>query len=101
MLAAILRRINRSKNQENKGVGGQSDLDSEEDDDAAAEARQHQNKIEKIINQKSKSIADVLLSDGLNNFYGNFLQQHAHPFARQHRDPNGKTSKADPQRVGK
>jgi len=76
-------------------------LDSGEEDDAAAEARHHQNKIETIINQKSKSIADVLLSDGLNNFYGNFLQQHMHPFAKKHRDPKGNAGKADPQRVGR
>ena len=31
------------------------------------------NEIENIINQKSKSIADVLLNDGLNNFYGQFM----------------------------
>jgi len=82
VLAAILKRINRTKNQEDKCVGGQADLDSDEDE-ATAEARQHQEKIETIINQKSRSIADVLLNDGLNNFYGTFLQHQAHPFAKK------------------
>ena len=88
VLAAILKRIDRSKNQEDKAVGGQSDLDSG-DDEAAAEARHHQNKIATIIDQKSKSIADVLLNDGLHNFYGNFLRQQAHPFAKRQGGPLG------------
>jgi len=78
-----LKRINRQKHQQNVCVGGQSDLESEDED-----GRQEASKIETIINQKSKSIADVLLNDGLSNLYGNFFKQNLnqgglHPFARR------------------
>ena len=33
------------------------------------------NRLDTIIEKKSKSIADVLVSDGLNKFYGNLFQQ--------------------------
>ena len=65
----ILKRIQRSKDQVNVGTDVQSELESPEDseDDGRGQV------IETIINQKSKSIADVLLNDGLNKFYGNFF----------------------------
>ena len=72
----------KNQNVANKCVGGQSDLESEDSDNNGP------NEIENIINQKSKTIADVLLNDGLSNFYGNYFQKHmkglgAHPFAKK------------------
>ena len=89
LLNTILKRINRSKDQVHKATDVQSDLESPEDseDDARGQV------IETIINQKSKSIADVLLNDGLNKFYGNFFGQSAHPYARQQKDEQVATRK--------
>lgn len=57
ILASILKRIDRQKNTQNVGIGVQSDLESESDD--------QDDRIEQIVNTKSKSIADVLLNEGL------------------------------------
>lgn len=77
ILKAILKRLDKSKNQKNKCVGGQSDLGSdygsETDRDGARKAKKNtnHNQIEEIINSKSKSIADVLLNEKFNNYHQN------------------------------
>lgn len=73
ILSAILRRIDKQKNTQNAEV--QAELGSVNEDE---------DQIEQIVNRKSKSIADVLLSEGLAQLYGNFVQQHNHPYARNH-----------------
>ena len=64
-----MRRIKTSKNNVDKQIGGQSDLESLEDEDY----RDKKANIDNIISAKSKSIADVLLNDGIKKFYGNYF----------------------------
>ena len=64
-----MRRIKTSKNNVDKQIGGQSDLESLEDEDY----RDRKANIDNIISAKSKSIADVLLNDGIKKFYGNYF----------------------------
>jgi hypothetical protein len=52
-----------------KQIGGQSDLESLEDEDY----KDRKANIDNIISAKSKSIADVLLNDGIKKFYGNYF----------------------------
>ena len=59
MLNSILKILDKQKNHATKGTGVQSDLDS------LSDAAEENERIEKIVNQKSKSIADVLLNEGL------------------------------------
>ena len=68
ILNAILKRINKQRNQIDQGIGAQSDLESLSGDESQDQ------RIEQIVNQKSKSIADVLLTEGLGQLYGNFFQ---------------------------
>lgn len=99
LLNTILKRINRSKNLVNKGTEVQSDLESLEDSDEDPRGQV----IETIINQKSKSIADVLLNDGLNKLYGNFFGQNAHPYARQQQEERAaepRKAKAEGRKIG-
>ena len=69
VINAILRRIKTSKNNVDKEIGAQSDLESLEDDEYYARKKN----IDNIISAKSKSIADVLLNDGIKKFYGNYF----------------------------
>ena len=91
-----MRRIKTSKNNVDKQIGGQSDLESLEDEDY----RDRKANIDNIISAKSKSIADVLLNDGIKKFYGNYFQQEMHPYARTKKVERKITNQIDPKFVG-
>lgn len=94
---AVIKRIKTSKNNIDKKVGGQSDLESLDDED---DIKNKKRSIDNIISQKTKSIADVLLNDGIKRFYGSYFQQELHPYARNKRVERKITNPVDPKVIG-
>lgn len=73
LMTAIKNRLEKHGLYRTQCVGGQSDLGSSAENSPVRQ--RSTNQLESIIENKSKSIADALVSDGLNKFYGNFFQQ--------------------------
>ena len=84
IMQAIKNRLDKHNNMRNKCTSAQSDLGSSDDEDSPI---RKPTEIENIIDGKAKSIADVLVNDGLNQFYGNLFKQsllksNKHPSAK-------------------
>ena len=74
IVKAVRTRLEKHHNIRNKCVGGQSDLGSSDDEDnhrdSTSDMRiKDKTTIANIINKKSKSIAQSLMKDGLQQFY--------------------------------
>lgn len=75
--AAILKRIGKEKDIKNVGIDVQESLESLSEED-------NEENMENIINQKTKSIANVLANEGFGQLYSGtfFNPQMMHPYAR-------------------